>query len=158
MDFLPTFVPSAEVISRIFSNAAAPAFLLFGIFSLTSILSVRLNTIMVLLRSLGDNPKAGTANRQVDERARILKRRCLLLASALRFACYASTSTVALITLMVASSFFGMQHAFGAPFLFSIATIFLLVTIAKFTRELRLEAMEIGSYISGLSGDPQGLG
>ncbi len=141
MNFLPTFVPSAEVISRIFSNAAAPAFLLFGIFSLTSILSVRLNNVIVLFRSLSDNPKAGNA-----DRLKLVKRRCLMLGSALRFACYASTSTVALITLMVASSFFGMQHAFGAPFLFSIATIFLLVTITKFTRELRLETLEIGTY------------
>ena len=146
MDFLPTFVPSAEVISRIFSNAAAPAFLLFGIFSLTSILSVRLNNVMVLLRSLSDTSKVGNGNIQIVERIKTVKRRCLLLVSALRFACYASTSTVVLITLMVASSFLGMQHAFGAPFLFSIATIFLLVTITKFTRELRLEAMEIGSY------------
>lgn len=146
MNFLPTFIPSAEVISRIFSNAAAPAFLLFGIFSLTSILSVRLNNVMVLLRSLSDNTKAGNADMQTVERFKVVKRRCLLLASALRFACYASISTLVLITLMVASSFLGMPHAFGAPFLFAIATIFLLVTITKFTKELGLEAMEIGSY------------
>jgi hypothetical protein len=146
MNFLPTFIPSAEVISRIFSNAAAPAFLLFGIFSLTSILSVRLNNVMVLLRSLSDSAKAGNADMQIVERFKVVKRRCLLLASALRFACYASISTLVLITLMVASSFLGMPHAFGAPFLFVIATIFLLVTIAKFTKELGLEAMEISSY------------
>jgi Protein of unknown function (DUF2721) len=146
MNFLPTFIPSAEVISRIFSNAAAPAFLLFGIFSLTSILSVRLNTVMLLLRSLADSVKADNADRHTVERFKVIKRRCLLLASALRFACYASISTLVLITLMVASSFLGMPHAFGAPFLFAIATIFLLVTITKFVRELRLEAQEISSY------------
>jgi hypothetical protein len=148
MDFQPTFVPSAEEISRIFSNAAAPAFLLFGIFSLTSIMSVRLNNVMSLLRSLGDGAKAESADIAIVERLKIVKRRCLLLASALRFACYASTSTVALVTVMVASSFFGMQHAFGAPLLFLIATIFLLITIAKFASELRLEAVEIASYAS----------
>jgi hypothetical protein len=146
MDFLPTFVPSAEEISHIFSNAAAPAFLLFGIFSLTSIMSVRLNNVMVLLRSLGDSAKAGSADMPMVGRIKIVKRRCLLLASALRFACYASTATVALVTVMVASSFFGMHHAFGAPALFLVATVFLLVTIAKFTKELRLEAVEIASY------------
>ena len=101
---------------------------------------------MVLLRSLSDNAKAGNADMQVVERFKVVKRRCFLLASALRFACYASISTLVLITLMVASSFLGMLHAFGAPFLFAIATIFLLVTIIKFTRELGLEAMEISSY------------
>jgi len=101
---------------------------------------------MVLLRSLSDNTKAGNADMQTVERFKVVKRRCLLLASALRFACYASISTLVLITLMVASSFLGMPHAFGAPFLFAIATIFLLVTITKFTKELGLEAMEIGSY------------
>ncbi len=147
MNFLPTLVPSAEVISHIFSNAAAPAFLLFGIFSLTSILSIRLNNVIVLLRSLSDNTKAGNPDARTVERLKLVKRRCLLLGSALRFACYASTSTVALITLMVVSSFFGLAHAFGAPFLFSIATIFLLVTIIKFTRELGLEATEVSGYL-----------
>ena len=120
---------------------------MFGIFSLTSIMSVRLNNVMVLLRSLGDSAKGESAdnqwsNDQDHQKAMPAAGECAALCLLRKH--FDSRAR----TVMVASSFFGMHHAFGAPLLFLIATIFLLITIAKFATELRLEAVEIASYAS----------
>lgn len=147
-----SLIPDIETTTRIFSHAAAPAFLLFAIISLCSIYSVRLTGQTAILRALVGDQK--TDARLLSERIDIAEKRCLLLSSGLRFSCYAAFGTLLLILILVVAGAFAARHVYGVPLVFIGVLTCLFLSVVQLTREVRLEMLEIRLHRGASAGAP----
>jgi hypothetical protein len=140
------FVPSAEQLASIFSQAAAPAFLIGGIAAFISVLMGRLNGIVDRLRHLSDIADGDPVHGKYKADIPFLKRRASLLHRAAYLALLAGIATTLLLMLSVLSAFLKLQHLYGGGLLFGIATALLSVALYKFAQEVRLALVELDRY------------
>ncbi|RBP16501.1 uncharacterized protein DUF2721 [Roseiarcus fermentans] len=139
------FIPSPEGLSHIFAEASAPAFLLAGVAAFISVLMSRLGDTIDRLRSL-KRIGADQDSTERDSEILHLKQRALLLHKATYLALIAGIVTTFLLMVMVASAFLGLQHAFGAPLLFAIASVLLSLSLYRFSQEIRIALHEIDQF------------
>lgn len=139
-------IPNLDRMSAIFSNAAAPAFLLAGVGAFVSVVLTRLGGIVDRMRVIKfaepDKPRASEHKAELP----LLKRRAALLQSAAFMGLLAGIVTTLLLMAMVANGYFGLRHAFGAPLLFFSASTLLSVSLFRFAQEVRMALGEIRDF------------
>jgi hypothetical protein len=139
-------IPDTNQLASIFSLAAGPAFLLGAVAGFVSLLMSRLKSVtdqLSLSVEIADSD-AARANRSQDIAE--LKRRAVLLNSAIRLALGAGIATTLLLFISFASAFFRLQHVYGGAILFAAANGLLTVSLFKFAQEVRAGLSEINRH------------
>jgi Protein of unknown function (DUF2721) len=126
-----------------FSQAAAPAFLLAGIAAFISILLSRHTAILAQLRNLSDTQGKSPNDSERENSISHLKRRAYLLHKAIYLALLAGIFTVLLLIVMALFTFLGLQHIFGGALLFALATILFTASLIRFAQEVKIALHEI---------------
>jgi len=62
-------------------------------------------------------------------------------------ALYGGLCATLLLTILFATAFFGLKHAYGGPLLFIFATYFLGFALFRFSQEARIALAEADEYI-----------
>lgn len=130
-------VPDADRLSKVFTEAAAPAFFLGAVAGLISILIFRLSDVMERMRR--DKPEAG------DDRAYLLKRARLLM-SATRLSLAGGLCTTLLLALAFLGAFLQLPHIYGAAVLFLLATTFVGLSLLRFFQEVHVSLDELKRF------------
>jgi hypothetical protein len=142
-----TDIHTADHISRVISQATAPAFLLGAVAAFVSVLIGRLNRVIdhinVLIAIADDDPKRAhlkAALPRLDRRARLMNR-------AIEFAVIAGISTTLLVIWAFMSAFLGLRHEYGAGVLFAIALAFFAAALFTLWREVRAALRDLEDYV-----------
>lgn len=138
------FVPNAAQLQAMFTQAAAPAFLLGGIAAFISILMSRTNALMAQIRGLNEMPD-GDPDRAAARKAEIsyMKRRAFLLHRAAYLSLLAGIATAILLVVMAFFTFIGLEHIYGAGLLFGIAVVLFILSLLNFAMEVRIALREL---------------
>ena len=143
---LTDIVPELEKLTHIFSQATAPTFFLGSVAAFASLMSTRLAMVLGRIRQLNgipaDDPQRVHLKADVDR----LKRRARLLAVAMRDSLIAGICATILLAIIFVSDFFGLSHAYGAGFLFMLATAALGKGLVNFVRECGIQLAEADEY------------
>ena len=143
---MPDFIPDAQRLSEIFSNAIAPTFFLGAVAAFVSLMTSRLSTVIERIRRLN------AIAEEDQERARLkvdlerLRRRALLLNSGILAALRGGVCATLLLAIMFVTGFVGLKHAYGAALLFIIATAFLGFALIRFAQEAHIGLAEHDEY------------
>ena len=139
------FIPDANQLTSIFSQALAPAFLLGAVAGFVSLLMRRLHGVVERLVSLTKIAGSGTPQADVIHEIPYLKRRAVLLNTAAYLALSAGIATT-LLLVSFAAAVFKLHHIYGGALLFALANGLLMVSLFKFAQEVRVELSEIRQY------------
>jgi len=140
------FIPDANQLTSIFSQALAPAFLLGAVAGFVSLLMRRLHGVVERLASLTKIAGSGTPQADVIHEIPYLKRRAVLLNTAAYLALSAGIATTLLLLVSFAAAVFKLHHIYGGALLFALANGLLMVSLFKFAQEVRVELSEIRQY------------
>ena len=119
-----SFVPDAERLSQIFSQAIAPTFFLGAVAAFVSLMASRLSAIVARLQTLNaiTDDEHGRIHLKADiER---LRRRASLLNSGILASLRGGLCATLLLAILFVSEFFGLKYAYGAGLLFVISHSF----------------------------------
>ncbi|MBA1158219.1 DUF2721 domain-containing protein [Microvirga mediterraneensis] len=130
-------IPDAERLSKVFSEAAAPAFFLGAVAGFISILMSRLSDVMGRMRR--GEPEAG------DDRDYLLERARLLL-SAIRLSLAGGLCTTLLLALAFLGALLQLPHIYGAAMLFLLATAFVGLSLLRFFQEVHVSLEELKRF------------
>jgi hypothetical protein len=140
------FVPDAQRLSEIFSQAIAPTFFLGAVAAFVTLMTSRLSSVMHRVQTLNaiaeDEPQRAHLKGDLAR----LRRRAHYLSSGIRAALYGGVCSTVLLADLFVSAFFNLQHAYGAPLLFVFATIFLTFSLARLMQEARIGMAEADEY------------
>jgi hypothetical protein len=128
-------VPDIDRLTRIFSNAIAPAFFLGAVAAFVSLMMSRLGIInerIKATRALPDQDGAAVASSMA---LGPLTRRARLLSDGIILALASGMCATLLLAILFASQFFDLRHAYGAAILFVVATLLLGVALFRFAQE-----------------------
>jgi len=130
-------------LSRIISQATAPAFLLGAMAGLISVLVGRLNRIVdrgnALIAIADDDPVRGGLKAEIP----LLKRRAKLISKAIEFAVTSGVFTTCLVLVAFGSAFLGARHEYGAAILFMLAMGSFGVALVYLWAEVRISLREL---------------
>jgi hypothetical protein len=139
-------VATAEQISRVISQATAPAFLLGAVAAFISVLITRMNRIVdcsnVLSAILDDDPARAHLKAVLPR----LARRARLLNRAIEYAVISGIFTTMLV-ILVASAFLNVKHEYGAAIMFSISLIFFGASLVALLLEVRAALRDLDFYV-----------
>ena len=146
MDRLVNLIPNSAQLQGIFSQAAAPAFLLGAAAAFISILMTRLAGLVERIRHLRDPADGATILPRPHPDLLYLRRRAELLHGAIFLALLAGIATTLLLMVMAASGFLGLAHIYGAGLLFGLATVLFTLSLIRFAQEVRLALHELRDF------------
>ena len=133
------FVPNAALLQAMFTQAAAPAFLLGGIAAFISVLMSRTTALMTRI----PNPNELTDSDPRKGEAPSLLHRAILLHRATYMALLSGIATTFLLLVMAVFTIIGAQHYYGAGLLFAIAVVLFALSLYYFTKEIRIALREL---------------
>lgn len=139
-------VPSADLLTHLFSQSVAPAFLIGAVAGFMSLLSTRFRTVHDRLGKLATAAADEAIEARRLEEIALLKRRGILLNSSMYFALWAAICTTLLLLLSYAAGFLKLQHIFGGSLLFILANGLLAVSLYKFARDVKMELADIHQF------------
>ncbi|MDL2400408.1 DUF2721 domain-containing protein [Rhizobium mayense] len=142
-----TEVATAEQISRVISQATAPAFLLGAVAAFISVLITRMNRIVDRSNFLGALPEDHPGRNNLKLVLPRLKRRARLLNKAIECAVISGICTTVLVILAFASSFLNLRHEYGAAIMFSIALMFFAASLVALLLEVRAAQHDLDFYV-----------
>lgn len=140
-------VATAEQISRVISQATAPAFLLGAVAAFISVLITRMNRIVDRSNFLGALPEGDPGRSRLEVILPRLKRRARLLNKAIEFAVISGICTTVLVILAFASSFLNFKHEYGAAVMFSVALLFFAASLVALLFEVRAALHDLDFYV-----------
>ena len=140
------FMPNTEELSKIFSEATAPAFLLGAVAGYVSILLGRIASVLERVRTIHDISEEDTERIRLRSDLPRLKRRADLLSRSTYLALCAGICTTSLLAVNFISAFLGLQHAPGAALLFLLAVVLLGSSLFRFAQEVRMGLSEFDHY------------
>ena len=140
------FIPDAERLTQIFSQAIAPTFFLGAVAAFVSLMASRLSAIMVRLQTL--NAITDEEHSRIHLKADIerLRRRARFLNSGILASLRGGICATVLLAILFVSEFFGLKYAYGAGFLFVISTFLLGFALFRFAQEARISLSEADEY------------
>jgi len=141
-----SFVPDAERLSQIFSQAIAPTFFLGAVAAFVSLMASRLSAIVARLQTLNaiTDDEHGRIHLKADiER---LRRRASLLNSGILASLRGGLCATLLLAILFVSEFFGLKYAYGAGLLFVISTFLLGFALFRFAQEASISLSEADEY------------
>ena len=139
------FIPDAERLSQIFSQAIAPTFFLGAVAAFISLMASRLSAIvrMQTLNAITEDDHPRVPLKADVER---LRRRAWLLNSGILASLRGGLCATLLLAILFVSEFLGLKYAYGAGLLFVISTFFLGFSLFRFAQEARISLAEADEY------------
>ncbi|MGO8739290.1 DUF2721 domain-containing protein [Rhodoblastus sp.] len=139
-------IPDVQRLTQIFSQATAPTFFLGAVAAFVSLMSSRLSAIIERIRVLNAIPENDPVRGHLKSDVGRLRRRARLLSRGIYAAIISGICATVLLAIVFASEFMGLKYAYGAGFLFIIATIFLGVGLFRFAQEAQIGLAEADEY------------
>jgi hypothetical protein len=141
-----SFVPDAERLTQIFSQAIAPTFFLGAVAAFVSLMASRLSAVMVRLQTL--NAITDDEHLRIHLKADVerLRRRARFLNSGILASLRGGLCATLLLAILFVSEFFGLKYAYGAGLLFVISTFLLGFALFRFAQEARISLSEADEY------------
>ena len=140
------FIPDAERLSQIFSQAIAPTFFLGAVAAFVSLMASRLSGVMVRMQTLNAISEDDEPRVPLKSDIERLRRRARFLNSGILAALRGGLCATLLLAIMFIVGVLGLQHAYGAGVLFIIATGFLGFGLMRFVQEARISLAEHDEY------------
>lgn len=140
------FIPDAQQLAQIFSNAIAPTFFLGAVAAFITLMNSRLAAVIGRIQAL--NEISAEDNVRVRLKADIdrLRRRARYLISGILSSLYGGVCATILLAIMFITGFLGLKHAYGAGLLFIIATAFLGLALIRFAQEAHISLSEYDEF------------
>ena len=143
---MPNFIPDAQRLSEIFSNAIAPTFFVGAVAAFVSLMTSRLSTVIERIRTLNAIADEDQARAPLKVDLERLRRRARFLNSGILAALRGGVCATLLLAIMFITGFLGLKHAYGAGLLFIIATGFLGFALIRFAQEARISLNKHDEY------------
>jgi len=140
------FAPEAAMLSRVMSQATAPAFLLGAVAAFINILLARTTSVVERIRSLNDISDNDSCRVHLKSDIPRLQRRIGLLTSATRLALACGLCTSLLVIVGFLFAFVGLQYIYGAAVLFLSALALLGASLFQLTQEVKIGLSEADHY------------
>ena len=138
-------LPDASELSRVISEATAPAFVLGAVAAFVAVLLNRITIIIERIRSLNEIADDDARSHLKSDIPR-LRQRLGLLSSATYLALLSALCTASLVVVAFATALFRLQYAYGAALLFALALILLSGSIFRFGQEVKMGLSEADHY------------
>jgi len=133
-----SFIPDAEHLAQIFSQATAPTFFLGAVAAFVSLMSSRLSDVMARIRALNAISEDDHLRAHLKADLGRLRLRARYLHSGILATLRGGLCATLLLAILFLSEFFGLKYAYGAGGLFTIATLFLGFALFRFAQEARV--------------------
>ena len=140
------FIPNAERLARIFASATAPTFFLGSVAAFAALMTSRINDILGRIRTLNAIGDDETDRVHLKADLTRLARRANLLKSGLQAVLIAGVFATLLLAILFIAEFMGLKYAYGAGFLFTIATILLGFALIRFAQEAHISLEEADKF------------
>ena len=128
---------SANQLSLVISQAAAPAFLLGAVASFLSVLVAHMSRVVDRLRAIDDIPD-GDAKARLKAALPGLRRRVALIHRAIYWAVASGIVTCLLMVVAFGAAYFGARHEPAAAILFTLSLGLFTTSLISFAREVRI--------------------
>ena len=138
-------VPDANELSRVISEATAPAFVLGAVAAFVAVLLNRMTIIIERIRSLNEIADDDARGRLKSDLPR-LRRRVGLLNKATHLALLSGLCTASLVVVEFATALFRLKYAYGAALLFALALVLLSGSILRFGQEIKMGLSEADHF------------
>jgi len=132
----------ADQLSTMINHAVAPAFMLNGVAAMVAVLVNRISTVTERIRSLREIDETDLVRAKLKQEIGELRRRELLLNSALHLAVLAGIGVTLLLLFGFVVAFLGYRHEPGAAVLFIASLCFLAGSLFRFLQDIRLSQGE----------------
>lgn len=135
---MPTHGLLVNELSRVISQATAPAFLLGAVAAFVSVLIGRLNRIVDRCSALEAIEDSDPAKGRLKESIPGLRRRAMLISRAIQYAIVSGIFTTLLVIVAFVSTALGFNQAYGAALLFVLALSFFAAALISLWFEVRI--------------------
>lgn len=132
----------ADQLSAMINHAVAPAFVLNGVAAMVAVLVNRISGVTERIRSLREIDESDVSRVWLKNEIGELRKRELLLNSALRLAVLAGIGVTFLLLFGFVVAFMGYRHEPGAAALFMAALGFLAASLVRLLQDIRLSQSE----------------
>jgi hypothetical protein len=132
------FFPDVALLTQMFEQAIAPTFFLGAIAAFVSLMTSRLSSVMVRMRTLNAIPQNDPARAHLKADIDRLRRRARFLNSGIRAALAGGICATFILAIIFITAFLRLRYAIGAPLLFVIATSLLGFALLRFLQEASL--------------------
>ncbi len=139
-------LPEPTELSRMMSEAMAPAFVLGAVSGYVSILLGRLTAVVERIRSLNDISEDDGGRVHLKSDLSRLRRRAELLRNAAHLAIFSGMCVGLLLITGFAFAFLRLEHIYGAAALFVLGVALLVAALFRFGQELRIGISEADHY------------
>jgi Protein of unknown function (DUF2721) len=134
-----------DELSKVISDATAPAFLLGAVAAFVSVLIGRLNRIVD--RCVALQATAGFSQGEMSADVERLRVRARLVNRAIEYAVMSGIFTTILVIVAFASAALGFNHAYGAAVLFVLALAFFATALIFLWREVRMAVNTLEQFL-----------
>jgi len=132
----------ADQLSTMINHAVAPAFMLNAVAAMVAVLVNRISGVTERIRNLREIDEGDVSRVWLKQEIGELRRRELLLNSALHMAVLAGIGVTLLLLFGFVIAFLGYRHEPGAAVLFIAALCFLAGSLVRFLQDIRLSQRE----------------
>jgi hypothetical protein len=136
------FIPDAQQLAQIFSNAIAPTFFLGAVAAFITLMNSRLAAVIGRIQALNEISPEDNVRVRLKADIDRLRRRARYLISGILSSLYGGVCATILLAIMFISGFLGLKHVYGAGLLFIIATAFLGLALIRFAQEAHISLSE----------------
>jgi hypothetical protein len=140
------FIPDAQQLAQIFSNAIAPTFFLGAVAAFITLMNSRLAAVIGRIQALNEISEEDNVRVRLKADIDRLRRRASYLISGIHSALYGGVCATILLAIMFITGFLGLKHAYGAGLLFIIATAFLGLALIRFAQEAHISLSEYDEF------------
>ena len=131
-------IQNVEQLSRVITQATAPAFLLGAVAGFASILTIRMERIMDRSRTLDAIPPDDEARAHLKADIPRLQRRARLINRAIFLVVGSGVASASLLFVAFACAFFNVPHEPGLAFLFSLALLLLMAALITLAMDVKI--------------------
>jgi hypothetical protein len=139
-------MPDAAQLTHIFSDATAPTFFLGSVAAFASLMTSRMQAALSRVQFINAIPENDSSRVHLKADVDRLLRRARLLKNGILASLRAAFCATALLADLFFTEFFGLKHAYGAGFLFAIATMFLGYALYCFAKEVEMSLGETDGF------------
>ena len=140
------FPDTAAQLSRVMTEAMAPAFVLAAVASLVSTLLGRMTAVVERIRNLNDISDDDKSRAHLKLDVPRLRRRAKLLESAAYLALFSGMCTALLLVTGFICAYLRLEHVYGVAVLFVLAVVLLGAALFRFAQEVRVGLSEADHY------------
>jgi hypothetical protein len=140
------FIPDAQQLAQIFSNAIAPTFFIGAVAAFITLMNSRLVAVIGRIQTLNDISDEDNVRGRLKTDINRLRRRASYLISGIHSALYGGVCATLLLAIMFTAGFLGFKHAYGAGLLFIVATAFLGLALIRFAQEAHISLTEYDEF------------